>query len=125
MRFEARDLNEQDEPVTPESLREGDAYYSVQFDDDEMTVPVIETFVYVGRNLDPDMDEDMAADGVGGDHFYFQDVNSYGDGKPWDADDDDVVLYVQPLDQLAHIFEFEPALEVLMKCSLRRNDAAK
>jgi len=125
MRFEARELKEYAEPVTPATLREGEVYFSVQFHDDKMLVPIMETFAYVGRNLDPDIDEDVEADGVGVEPFDFQDRESYDDGKPWDAEDPDVVLYVEPIDQLNHIFEYEKALEALMKSSLRRKRAGK
>lgn len=120
MRFEARELKPSAEPVTASTLREGEVYFSVQFADDDMSIPIVETFVFVGVNLDADLDADMDADGAGGDRFYFQDAASYLDGRPWDADDDDVSLFVQPVENLSHIFEYEQALEELMKCSLRR-----
>lgn len=55
LRFEARALRSYAEPVSPGELKEGEVYFSLQFVDEEMLVPVMETWVFVGRNLDPEI----------------------------------------------------------------------
>jgi hypothetical protein len=40
MRFEARELKSYAEPVTASQLREGEIYFSVQFADESMLIPM-------------------------------------------------------------------------------------
>ena len=68
MRFEERELTPYSEPVTASLLKEGEVYFSVQFADEDMLVPIMETLVFAGRKLDPNDEEN---------HLYFQDVESY------------------------------------------------
>ena len=77
-----------------------------------MLVPTIEALVFVGKNREPD--------DVG--EAYFQDVGSYREGVPygWDADDGNATFYSGPENELNDIFDYEHALEELMRCSLRR-----
>src|SRR5271154_5466568 len=112
MRFEARDLKLYAEPGVASDLREGEVYFSVQFVDEKMLIPIIETWVYAGKGRDPEIEADR---------LYFQDVESYGRGIRWNsADKDEADFQVQQLQYIKHIFEYERALEVLMNCSLRR-----
>jgi len=114
MRFEARELQSYAEPVDPGVLKEGDVYFSVQFVDDDTLIPVMEPWVYVGKALEPEVDSDF---------FFFQDVGSYIDGVRYEsATGDDANFQVAKADGMKHIFEYEKALEVLMKCSLRRGN---
>ena len=76
MRFEERELKSYAEPVTPNLLTEGEAYFSIQFADEDMLIPIMETWVIAGRKLDP-------ADAVG--HLYFQDLESYRQGIRYDS----------------------------------------
>src|SRR5689334_10164085 len=68
--FEGRELKPYAEPVAPKELKKGVAYFTVIFADEEMLIPIVETFVFIGRNLQ--------SHDVG--HLYFQDVHSYRDG---------------------------------------------
>jgi hypothetical protein len=43
MRFEERELKSYAEPVTPNLLTEGEVYFSVQFADEDMLIPIMET----------------------------------------------------------------------------------
>ena len=52
-------------------LVQGNIYFSVQFADEDMLIPIMETWVFAGRNLDPEDAEN---------HLYFQDVESYLQG---------------------------------------------
>lgn len=115
MYFDGRELNEYAEPVSSSDLQEGAVYFAINYTDDGMLVPVIETLVFIGKNLEPD--------DVG--EAYFQDVVSYRDGVPyrWDSDDGIATFYSGPENELKHIFKYEHALNELMRCSLRRRDA--
>src|ERR1700730_2675079 len=112
MVFGGRELKPHSEPVSAADLREGEAYLAVTYVDDEMLIPVMETLVFVGRNLEP---QDVG-------EAYFQDVRSYREDVPygWEADDGNATFYSGPENELKHIFSYSNALDVLMRCLLRR-----
>lgn len=72
MRFEARDLKPYAEPLAVSDLKKGEIYYSVRYIDDEMLVPVMNTLVFVGADLDPDDPGKL----------YFHDVDSCKKSDP-------------------------------------------
>ena len=112
MRFEARDLKEFAEPISMGALEIGATYFSVQFVDEKGLIPVMETLVFVGREVV----------GNGQVLLRFQDFESYHAGVQFDAPDTvDAVFYSQPEDQVKHIFEFDKALDRLLACSIRRS----
>jgi len=112
MRFPGRDLKAYAEPVTPERLVVGEVYFSVQYVDQDLLAPVVEALVLLGNNLDP------GPEGIG---HYFQDAGSFLAGVRYgSSDEEDAVIYQQPEGQIKHIFEFEHALDELLKCSLSR-----
>jgi hypothetical protein len=115
MRFEGRELKPFAEPVLSADLQEGSIYFSVNYVDDEMLIPVVEPLVFVGRNLE--------AEDVG--RVYFQDVDSYNEGIRYASatEDQSADFYVGPENEVGHIFEFERALDQLLKCSLRRRES--
>jgi len=117
MWFEGRELKSYAEPVSGTSLLENKVYFSLQFADEEMLVPIVQPVVFVGRNL-VSGDEDL---------FYFQDFESYSMGSHEESasGSDPTAFNVRGRDDLKHIFEYERALESLMKCSLRRQDSQK
>jgi hypothetical protein len=110
--FDGRELKPHAEPVSATELREGAVYFAVNYVDDDMLVPMIETLVFVGKDLESD-DAGQA---------YFQDVRSHREAVPygWDADDRNATFYSGPENELNHIFNYEHALHELMRCSLRR-----
>jgi len=112
MYFDRRELPPHAEPVSSTDLKAGDVYFAVNYVDDEMLFPLVETLVFVGRNLEPG--------DVG--RVYFQDIESYREGVKYGAhlEDDWAKFEVGSESDLSHIFSFERALEVLMRCSLRR-----
>jgi len=115
MIFERRELQPYAEPVTASELGEGETYFSVQYADPQMLIPVVGTWVYVGRGLDPD-DADN--------HYYFQDVESYRQGIRYrSARPDNARFQLGSESGMKHIFEYDRALEELMKCSLRRRES--
>lgn len=114
MRFEERELPSYAEPVSATELREGNVYFSVTFVDRDMLIPTMEAVVFIGRNLQPGEFEKV----------YFQDIESYRRGVRYEmATDDDYAQFSMGSEkELDHIFEFERALEELMRCSLKRRE---
>jgi hypothetical protein len=113
MRFEARELEPDSQPVKAEMLREEGIYFSVTYADEEMLIPVMETLVFIGKNLDT---SDVGL-------LYFQDVGSHGNGVRYGDEVEGESFgefYTRSEGQLEDIFEYEPAVEELMRCSVRR-----
>lgn len=112
MHFEQRKLNPYADPVSANDLKEGDVYYSVTFVDSDMTIPIMNTFVYSGINLDEGDDN----------RLYFQDVESYLEGIRYTSANSEnyASFFCCDINDTNAIFEFEQALEQLMRCSLRR-----
>ncbi len=54
MRFAGRDLKQYAEPVSASELREGSVYFTVQFADRDLLIPIVETLVFIGRNSSVD-----------------------------------------------------------------------
>ena len=77
-----------------------------------MLIPIMETWVFAGRNLDPEDAEN---------HLYFQDVESYLQGMRYgSATAENATFQVALEENTKHIFRYEHALEELPKCSLRQ-----
>src|SRR5215472_13336451 len=110
--FEGRQLKPYAEPIVPEELREEEVYFSLQFVDEEMLVPILAPLVFVGRNL-AEGDVDL---------MYFQDYESFGHGLRYSSADADELaeFHVFGPKDISHIFEYEHALDELMRCALRR-----
>lgn len=120
-RFEARDLPERAEFVALRDLRRGTVYFSVSFADDEGLVPLLEPLVFIGRDLEE----------PGKKKIYFQDAGSYLAGERAYSENNDqeqinasnAVVYSFPEDA-GCVHQYERALEALMRCSVRRAEAA-
>ena len=121
MRFEERELQPYAESVSASAVVEGSIYFSLNYVDDELLFPVREPVIFIGRNVE--------ANDVG--RVYFQDLRSYREGAryPWGASGgsaahpqggSDAKFYSGSENEVGHIFEYERALEQLMRCSLRR-----
>jgi hypothetical protein len=117
MRFEERELKPYAEPISASELKEGLVYFSVTFIDDDMLIPLVETLVFIGRDLEP---------GDSG-QVYFQDIGSHHRGIRYGAttEDDYANFLVGSENELGHLFDYEHALDLLMKCSLRRRKAGR
>ena len=114
-RFEERELNPESEPVRIGDLAEGAVYFFVEYVDDERLIPVLDTVVFIGRNLEA---------GDAG-KVYFQDALSYDEGVGYGEPDnpDWAAFYIESENELRNLFEFEQAIEELMRCSVRRKTA--
>ena len=115
MYFEAPKLKEYAEPVSATELREGDVYFALNYVDCDLLAPVMETVVFIGRDLEPD--------DVG--QVYIQDVESYREGVRYGRNNDGEVAKFQTGSEkeVGHIFQFKKALNELMRCSLNRQRA--
>ena len=93
-------------------LKTGAIYFFVNFVDEEMVIPTMDTVVYIGENLEPG-DEDRV---------YFQDIDSFNRGVRYDSEGDGEPALFQTgsKHEIGHVFTFEHALDVLLRCSLRR-----
>jgi hypothetical protein len=75
MRFEARELKPDPEPVLPENLRKGEIYFAVLFLDDDGVIPTLEPRIFIGRDLE----------GGGESQLYFQEFDSYKRGVRFES----------------------------------------
>jgi hypothetical protein len=114
MHFKERNLQPYAKPISATELKEGSIYFSVNYVDDELLIPTVGTFVFIGRDLEP---------GDSG-RVYFQDIDSYRRGVRYSvaAESDFGQFSVGSENEVGHLFEFEEALEELMRCSLRRRE---
>ena len=79
MRFESREIKPYSVPVKGSELKVGEVYFRISYMDEYMHYPVMETLVFIGRDLDLDIidkDPDLG-DRV---QVYFQDYESYAEG---------------------------------------------
>ena len=113
--FEARELPPHREPISLAQLQDGSVYFCVNYVDDQMLIPVMETVVFVGKNL-------KAGDSA---VVYLQDIESYIEGIRYDTPPEDNygTFYTRSEDNLSDVFKYERALDELMRCSLRRREA--
>ncbi|NII73988.1 hypothetical protein FHW84_002573 [Dyella sp. SG562] len=111
--FDKREIARAAEPVSSDELAIGDTYFSVTYADEDMKIPLMESMTFIGKNLG-DHDETET--------LYFQDAESYREGIRLSDDPEpgSCNFFFCGPDQLDAIFDFERALEELMRCSLRR-----
>jgi len=106
-----RDLPTHAEPVSASDLEIGETYFSVQYLDEDLLVPKVETLILAGKEQDTG----------GGAVFCFQDLDSYRQGiRHGSADVMKGVFYLQDERDVKHIFKYERAVDELIKCALRR-----
>lgn len=109
-----RDVPSSAEPVSAGDLLEGKVYFSVQYADEALLLPVVETLVFTGM----EKDEDGLA------ICCFQDLTSHQQGiRRGSSEAGTALFYVQQTNQLRHIFEYGDALDELIRCALRRQKA--
>ena len=114
MRIAERIVPDYAEPAESAAFKEGVTYFSVQYLDGGLLTPEMEAIVFIGRDL---------ADGDKG-HFYFQDAGSYREGLRFGSNsrrgDVEAIFYRQIEGTTNHIFDFDRALDELLRCSTRR-----
>lgn len=118
MRFESRELNLYAEPIKASQLERGAVYFLVSFVDEKLHIPVVETLVFGG----------IEEHAVQAPKFVFHSVSSNLGGEPTSSDArkkfaESAILKCEER-ELAGIYDFEHALDVLLRCSLRRRNLA-
>ena len=118
MRFEERELTTFATFVLARDLKEGAVYFATHYLDDKMLLPIMRPVVFIGKNLDPG-DKDRV---------YFQDAESYRSGSRRDSPDPDTDAFFESFPEsktggVSAIYEYEDALDELMRCALRRRKA--
>ena len=111
--FDRREIPAYAQFVSSDQLTIGETYFHVSYVDRDMTIPTVSSLVYIGKNLD---DDEVST-------LYFQDVESYVVGlriTEENPDPDSMRFESWREDGFAGVYEFEYALEDLMRCSLRR-----
>jgi len=113
IQFEGRELKSYAEPISADDLQEGNVYFSLQWADKEMLIPILEPLVFLGRPLNSKTGQGL---------LYFQSFESFQSGVRHHsgAGRQESDFHVRGPDDLKHIFEYERALDGLLKCSLRR-----
>jgi hypothetical protein len=103
------------ESVSANDLNQGEVYFSVQYADEGLLLPIMETLVFTGREKGED----------GSVIYCFQDLTSHQQGiKRGSQEAERALFYFQHANQLRHIFEYDCALDELIRCSLRRQKEA-
>ena len=105
------------EPVSTENLQVDRVYFAVQFLDADMLVPVLEPLIYLGRNVP----------GTEQGRLCFQTFESHLQGVRFDsaAANERHSFQITSPNNINHIFEYEQALDVLMRCALERRKSKK
>lgn len=111
MMYFERDIPTHAAPVRVDDLKIGETYFSVQYLDEDLLFPTLETLILTGKDQDAD----------GGAVFRFQDLDSYRQGiRHGSVDATGAVFYFQGEQNLRHIFQYEHAVDELIKCAVRR-----
>ena len=131
--FPGRDVPSFGEYVKPEELVVGGIYFRAVFADDEMLVPELTPLVFAGRDLHRENATNSSH------QLFFQDYASYARGVRWGMEDPplDAETEEERIEQFMsrgwfetveetqpHVFVFEKALDVLLRCALRRRERA-
>lgn len=127
MRFESRELKPYGEFVKSTDLVEGNVYFRLSFFDQDMLIPELMPLVFIGRNLQQD-----------GPGLYFQDLASHMAGERYNTDDWATLpkkVQAKLIDnekecrfdifedsEITSVFEYEKALDQLMRCSIDRKN---
>jgi len=115
MRFNGRDLKPYLETVEPDNLIEGQEYFSISYVDEERLLPIIDSLVYVGKNLETE-DKNV---------YYFQDLVSYSAGIRYNSSYHGEQAEFHTGDIINSIQNYEQALNELLRCSLLRKRKQK
>jgi hypothetical protein len=115
--FPATELKPYAEPVSPNEMKEGRVYFALQFLDEELLVPVLQPLIFLGYNLDGE-DPNLR---------YFQHFDSFIAGVRYPAPEQEELQCFEAYgpEEGKHIFEYDHALEVLMRCGLSRREIAE
>lgn len=89
----------------------GKLYFMVQYIDSDLLVPVVQSVIFIGKNVD----------GEGEDLWYFQDVESHATlGEYPNAEVGPGDIFVLPREGLSSIVVLDAVVKDLSECSGRR-----
>ena len=126
IRFESRDITPWTQHPRAADLVVGNIYFRVQFQDQDMVVPQLFAWIFLGRDLHTDCPG-----------LFFQDTDSYFSGVRFVVADlpsmatspdtmivswerDGAWLECEPPREFARVQEYDQALDSLLLCSIRR-----
>jgi hypothetical protein len=114
MLFPATELKEYAEPINPRQLVKNEIYFSLQYLDSRLEIPVLQPLIFLGEMTERS-DERLC----------FQNYGSYLAGIRLETamDQDLMSFQMQTTNNVNHIFEFEKALELLMLSGLKRKQS--
>jgi hypothetical protein len=100
-------------PVTATELESGGLYLSVSYLDGDLLIPIVETFIFLGK--------DIFSEGAEG--LYFQNAESYFTNGAYRVDEDRVEeqdrLLVATPDNLSNMFDIANASDAMAHCAER------
>jgi len=114
--FPATEIPSYGEPVCPDEMQAGRVYFALQYSDPDLLCPHLYPLIFLGCDLD----------GNRRNLRFFQDFNSYRAGVRYAShgEEDSGSFHVYGTDDGKHIYAYEQALKLLMRCALIRRDAA-
>jgi hypothetical protein len=116
MYFEGRELKSLPRPVKKNELKLNNVYFALKYQDKGMLVPSLEPVVFIGNDLDPTHKGEL----------YFQDFVSHQKGISFSSSspDDASEFFIIPEKTIGFIFEYDAALNELLKCSIKREESS-
>ena len=97
--------------ITASQLAIGELYFVVSYLDDECLLPVVDSLIFLGRNIDGEDENELC----------FQDAESYEQGNVYpDTTSSDVKVVVTGLEPPPNLFGLDGALDELARCLERR-----
>jgi hypothetical protein len=114
--FPATELPPYGEPVSPDNMEVGRVYFALQYLDRDLFVPTLEPFIFLGLDLD----------GESSNGRYFHHFDSYRAGVRYEnhSAEESECFQVYAPNEGKHIFDYEHALRLLMRCALLRREMA-
>lgn len=114
MSLEKETIKTYAEPVKAGDLVPGEVYFSLQFMDSSLLIPILEPWLYLGRNLQPSDD----------DRLYFQSFDSHRRGvtvRQLGNEAEKFSFQVPSADNIQHMFTLQKAVDLLRHCVVRWN----
>jgi len=104
--------------VSPDEMQAGRVYFALQYLDRDLLVPHLYPLIFLGHDLDNDQR----------DIRFFQHFDSYMAGVRYanhsEEDEDSGCFEAYGPDEGKHIYDYEHAIKLLMRCTLIRRDVA-
>ncbi|NOT71745.1 MAG: hypothetical protein HOP09_10855 [Hyphomicrobium sp.] len=113
LHFPGRQLNTFATSVDKERLVVGEAYFTVVFFDEDMTIPKMETIIYLGQSSIDQIAKKKKLLAIEGELYVFREIENHRCG----IDKNDIAFEQA---ELAGVYEFEAAIDVLLRCALCR-----